>query len=101
VLEGDRSIALDAAVMAIALATPRSGYQREVMVASLPPPPRDKSTFLISEALQTNLGSIEFFLSHLGHLHRRLKKVAAARRLSSGAARARLPPRARPPAILA
>ena len=36
------------------------------MVASVRPPPRDKSTFLISNAQQTKLGSIEFLLSRGG-----------------------------------
>jgi hypothetical protein len=33
---------------------------------------------LLSDAQQPNLGSIEFFLSCVGHPHHRLKKVAAA-----------------------
>jgi hypothetical protein len=36
---------------------------------------------------KTNPGSIEFFLSCVGHPHHRLKKVAAARRFSSNANR--------------
>ena len=48
------------------------------MVASLPPPPPAKSIFSISDARQTNLGSIEFFLSRVGHPHHRLKLRTAS-----------------------
>jgi hypothetical protein len=60
--------------MAIALATPRFGLSTRIYGRVGTAATARQVNILLSDAQQTNLGSIEFFLSCVGHPHHRLKR---------------------------